>query len=321
VRGSDLAGRTGNDVGSVSLSRNEVADEPAHDRGHRDRGRKCGISCSKKESCPDGDLACLSAGVSWSDFVTGSGDIYGTPDALASVDVDKVLALPTTSTMRLTATSALDFPEAGYHALLLLSWSDPLGCRPSFCLSQCPRGVRCIGSARCTALRADGRTSGNTQHWVSYEKAPATSTSYDLQIVAVSAPGCPSDLTAKIAAGEVTLKVSPPLRLPVTWTLPDTGGGGGTCAGGGLHCSTRLCLPDGVGGCQCGGSTDYCLGAAEFAGATGGLPLPSACAPQGTTACFSSSVGTTVKPCCPGLSCKLATVCGGTSVVGGTCLP
>jgi hypothetical protein len=51
------------------------------------------------------------------------------------------------------------------------------------------------------------------------------------------------------------------------------------------------------------------------------MPLPAACAPSGTTGCFSSSVGTTVKPCCPGLSCRVATVCGGGSVTGGTCLP
>lgn len=206
------------------------------------------LAACSKETCPDGDLACLTASVQWADFTTGAGDIYGTPEALATVDVSKLLALATEGGVHLSGDASLAYTQADDHGLVNLAWTDPLGCRPSFCLSHCPRGVRCSGQARCSPLRHDGTTSATTLHWVSYAKAPAADTAHDLQIIAVSAPGCPADVTALIAAGSTTLKVSPPLRLPVTWTLG--GSGGSVCAywscGSSSQCAAVMGAPSGT---------------------------------------------------------------------------
>jgi hypothetical protein len=91
---------------------------------------------------------------------------------------------------------------------------------------------------------------------------------------------------------------------------------GGTCSGGGLLVSTLSCTPLGS-----AGTASYCLSASEYQAATGN-PLPSACASQNATGCLDGMTGTLVKPCCPGLTCRVGSMCGdSTAAVGGTCLP
>ncbi len=93
---------------------------------------------------------------------------------------------------------------------------------------------------------------------------------------------------------------------------------GATCAGG-LVVSTLECDPLGS-----SGASPYCLTASEYTSATG-MPLPSACAPEGTTGCEGESgslAGILVNPCCPGLTCRISSACGDpTDAVGGTCKP
>ncbi len=102
-------------------------------------------------------------------------------------------------------------------------------------------------------------------------------------------------------------------------TEPTSGGGGGgqTCPGGWMG-STRACVPLGAGGsCACSGTTQVCITQSDYAGT--GYSLPASCAPEGFGGCLSNS-GTLVNPCCPGLTCKASSKCGGRDV-GGTCLP
>jgi hypothetical protein len=95
-------------------------------------------------------------------------------------------------------------------------------------------------------------------------------------------------------------------------------GGGGTCPGG-LLVSTLECDPVGN-----SGTDNYCLSSAEYM-RVAGKPLPATCAAQGTTGCLATSgaqSGALVRPCCPGLTCRVGSACGDkTSAVGGTCLP
>ena len=92
----------------------------------------------------------------------------------------------------------------------------------------------------------------------------------------------------------------------------------GTQCPGGLLISTLHCTPIGS-----GGASSYCLTSAEYTRVTG-EPLPSACYPQGTTGCMGSSRQgsmTFVKPCCPGLTCRVSSKCGVPDVAGGACMP
>jgi hypothetical protein len=101
-------------------------------------------------------------------------------------------------------------------------------------------------------------------------------------------------------------------------TRGDGASSSGTCAGGFLV-STLDCDPLGS-----GGMSSYCLTASEYTGVTG-MPLPASCAPTGTTGCEGESgavAGALVKPCCPGLTCRVGSVCGDpTGALGGSCQP
>ncbi len=104
---------------------------------------------------------------------------------------------------------------------------------------------------------------------------------------------------------------------PTPTTTSDSSSGG-SCSGGWIG-SESSCVPLGAGGsCVCSGSKSTCVSKSEYESVTG-LTFPSACAPSGTTGCMNGEKGTLVKPCCSGLSCKLSSVCGGGSNVGGIC--
>ncbi len=114
-------------------------------------------------------------------------------------------------------------------------------------------------------------------------------------------------------------------RFTAQRALP-TGNGGG--AGGGLSCSAagpgwmgsaRSCVPLGAGGsCSCSaGATNRCITKSEFDSA--GLAFPAACKPSGETGCLDTSSGTLIAPCCPGLTCKVGSVCS-SSGAGGKCI-
>lgn len=280
--------------------------------------------CGKRPTCKAGDLQCLASSFSIVDFANF--DDASKRDKLVSVDAAKLAAAQKASGKVTLGTPNLnmqfDHPDDG--AIIMLQWKDALGCRPSFCFSHCPRGVRCGTAPRCTPGRADGQTQAATEHWVEYGSSPEASTDFDLDVVAISAPGCPLDPAAILGTSGV--EGSETLVVPVHIDLGGGSGGGstsggssgtsggGTC-GDGLEASTLSCTPLGS-----GGVADTCITPAQYQAVFGTSTLP-ACGPSGLTGCMDTQKGALVRPCCPGLTCKVSAQCGDASnVVGGTCL-
>jgi hypothetical protein len=267
-------------------------------------------ACSSRPTCSSGDLECLAASFSINDFSTY--DDTSKRDKLTTLTVP----LPTTTSPKLglVIDGALNFASASDGALLLFSWRDTNGCRPSMCMSHCPRGVRCVTGARCTPSRRDGLTQSTTTHWVEYGSDPAVDTDFDLSITPASATGCPTDVAALIEAGDASVSFGPAFIIPVHLPAPGGGGGGGDpVCGDDLRASTLNCTPIGS-----GGVADTCISDAEYRGIFG-VGRPASCAPAGTQGCMDTQKGALVKPCCPGLSCNVGSACGGGSVLGGVC--
>ena len=288
--------------------------------------------------------------MTWSDFGGSGGDgLAGPPQALVAVDVEKLESLALAA--RDGGCAGFNGPDAGAGgcgvllaplyssatfsgggaagALVGLDWIDPSGCRPAFCVSVCPKGAQCIG-ARCSPSINDGLGVAQTLHWVTYANAP-DGTDFDLRVIAVSAPGCPSDVSAAIDQGLAGLAFSAPILIEMqitnqaVTTSTGTGGTSGGSSGGTssdacpsqsagcLQASTLTCTPLGQ-----TGEASACIPASEFQQA--GVAMPCLCAPENTTGCLNST-GTLVKPCCGNLTCRVASACGGGSVGGGVCLP
>ena len=198
-----------------------------------------------------------------------------------------------------------------------LAWSDSNGCQPSFCFSLCRAPLQCTSSARCSRPVRDGLLVGSTILTLGYTATPAAAQAdLTLSVVPVSSAGCKDPIAMLTAgtpgalvggAGQITQTVTPP---PAT---------GGADCNGGFRGSTSTCVPLGAGGsCVCGGNTDLCITPADFAST--GVAYPGSCNPEAGTGCLNST-GTLAHPCCPGLTCKASTKCGGGSATGGTCLP
>ena len=275
----------------------------------------CGaaLACSGRPSCPASDLDCIAKSFAITDF-----SHFDDPDAREKLTA-LTAPLPdrTSTAVHMTETGNVAPSASGDGSLVLFSWTDTNGCRPGFCMSHCPRGVRCFGGGRCTPARRDGLTQATTTHWIQYTSDPDADATFDLVITPVSAPGCPTDVAERLNAGDTTVALGPPIVVPVHLPGPDGGSGGGggdPVCGTGLHASTLACTPLGSSGVP-----DTCVTDAEYRSIFG-TALPSSCAPSGTTGCLDTQKGALVKPCCPGLTCKVGTACGGTSVVGGTCL-
>ncbi len=132
----------------------------------------------------------------------------------------------------------------------------------------------------------------------------------DVTVVPVSAPDCPADIDTLLATGVA----GPPYILQVHVPADGDSGNGGPC-GDGIQASTLNCTPIGSGGVN-----DTCISREEYESTTG-LPLPASCYPEGTEGCFEPQQGYLVRPCCPGYTCALGSMCGGGSVLGGVCIP
>jgi len=284
------------------------------------------LACGKP-TCPTEDLDCLFGSMIWRDLAgSSSSDVFDPPQTLyplsrAAMERHLSTTPPPGGARLESGTSSFELKEVDDGALLMLTWSDPLGCRPSFCMSACPKGVRCVGGARCSPTLRDGLTSGTTFHWVTYEKAPETSSTFDMQIIGVSAPGCPENVAPLIEADDPGLLYTEVVTLDVRVAgkndKPDDEGGG-TCAGGWVG-STLACTPLGPGGsCVCNGSASTCITRTEYESVTG-RAFPAACFPRGTTGCLDTAQGTLVKPCCENLRCVVTSKCGGGSAAGGVC--
>src|SRR5688572_21419977 len=112
-------------------------------------------ACSSRPKCDAGDLDCIALSFSINDFST-----FDEPDKRDPLTTlaTALPAIGSSAKLSLSEQGNLDFADADDGALILLSWTDANGCRPSFCMSHCPRGVRCVSGARCTPSRRDGLT-------------------------------------------------------------------------------------------------------------------------------------------------------------------
>jgi hypothetical protein len=195
-----------------------------------------------------------------------------------------------------------------------LTFTDPNGCSPVIGLTLVSGTTRSQHTGCFPGLR-DLKKAGSITTNVGFAASATSTTSLNVELVALSSTSCASidDPAALVATASAVS--SDPVTIPLTITPPPNSGGGGsgeTCAGG-LLASTLECDPLGN-----GGDPSTCITAAEYMQATG-QPLPSACAPAGTSGCENSS-GTLVMPCCPGLTCEVGAACGdATNAVGGTC--
>jgi hypothetical protein len=290
--------------------------------------------CSK-DTCKADDGACLLGSMTWSDFNDDpSSDSLAKPaQTLTPVDLAVLQQRAATALdggLQLAPVSRSVSFNAGddLGGLVGLSWVDPLGCRPALCMSACPHGVRCTG-ARCAPSMRDGITSATTLHWVKFEKASDDPQDLDLQLFAVSAPGCPADVTAALA-GTDALAIAGPITIALELNQDEgttsgttsgtgtTGTSGGNCPGG-FEASTVLCAPLGAdGSCSCGGASDRCVSNSEYDGT--GFTSPGQCNPEGGGGCLDGPSGVLVKPCCAGLRCVASSVCGGDTTPGGRCM-
>ena len=294
-------------------------------------------SCGKP-TCPADSIECVWDSFKIADFTTAPD---GPWENLYEVDQDQLFARASAAGDDAGVTLTLLEVEMIHEnsddsSFLNALWTDKAGCRPSLCFSACRLSkLSCFAHSRCTPARRDGLVAHATAHWVEYGKAPTTETIFVEKVIAVSAPGCPADLSAALKDSTQTIFVSKPtwvkVIIPAKGAPPVGGGAGGSGAGGGAGggsggganpCpngfvgSTKLKVPNGTGGCTESGAADQCLTSADFAGT--GIPYPGLCAPQGTTGCFSS--GAVAKPCCGVLKCVVGSACGGDATFGGKCL-
>ncbi len=269
------------------------------------------VGCKSRPTCPAGDLECLANAFSINDFSTF--DDPDKRDSLTTLTTDLPQAV--SARLALSVDGDLNFDSADDGQLLFFSWEDANGCRPSFCMSHCPRGVRCVGGARCSPSRQDGFTSSTTPHWGEYAADPKADEDFDLVITPASAVDCPTDIASLLNALDPVVALGEPVVVAVHLPAPGgDGGGDDSVCGSGLHCSTLSCTPLGS-----GGSADTCVSDAEYQSVFG-TDAPETCAPSGATGCMDTQKGALVKPCCPGLTCKVGSACGGGSALGGQCL-
>lgn len=195
-----------------------------------------------------------------------------------------------------------------------VGFDDPNNCQPMLAFTLAKNGVHSKHTGCFPGIR-DNRRTGDIMTAVGFTAEAPEGATFDLLLNVVSSPDCTSIDQPAALITATGVEADNPITVPVTIAPPSTGGG--TCSGGDLLVSTLDCDPLGS-----GGQSSYCLSAAEYTGATG-MPLPAACYPAGTTGCegeSGSTAGTLVKPCCPGLTCKVGSACGDpTGAVGGSC--
>ncbi len=287
-----------------------------------------------KPTCPPKDLECLVASLVVHD-VTDDISEPGTKLELSDVptatleadqaDDNQAGGSNANGGVGLGVLGQPSFKTNDAEGILFFTFADPYGQRPRVCFTPCPKNARCLATSRCTSGLRDGLTSGSGWFRLGFASQPAEPPDFGYKITPVVDP---SGANAISGPGVVTgLSDTVRVNLPGPGNTNGTGGGsgaggsggGGTGAGGGggasgcLTASTLNCTPAGS-----GGASSTCITAAEYSTATGGGTLPAACAPSGTTGCMNTNLAL-VKPCCPGLTCKVGSTCGGGSTFGGVC--
>lgn len=149
----------------------------------------CGVVCSPAQSCD--------AGVCWPPLpdLDDPLAITGAPLPIAYVDP--------------SALRPFD-----------LDWRDPNACQPAFCGQVCTDD-KCSSRFVCTAATPGGE-SGTFRSFLGFLLEPRSQSSvFTLDLVPVSAPGCPSDLLDRLAAGDLgEARAGAGARVPIKLTAP-----------------------------------------------------------------------------------------------------
>jgi hypothetical protein len=110
-------------------------------------------------------------------------------------------------------------------------WSDPSGCRPSFCFSLCNASLKCSTAARCSSPVHDGLLIGQAIFQIGTLYGPADSpASYTLDVTPVSSAGC-QDPIPLLADGSAGPLVGTAVSIDETLTTPTTTGTGSSIVG------------------------------------------------------------------------------------------
>jgi hypothetical protein len=122
----------------------------------------CGVVCSPAQSCD--------AGVCWPPLPDATDPLAITHAPLPIAYVDPAALRP-----------------------FDLAWKDPNGCQPAFCGQVCA-GDKCSSRFVCTAATA-GPETGTFRSFLGFLAEPRTESAlFTLDLVPISAPGCPKDL-------------------------------------------------------------------------------------------------------------------------------
>lgn len=194
---------------------------------------------------------------------------------------------------------------------LWITFTDPLGSRPAFCMQTCPKNVMCTTSGyRCSRSFPDGLVSGTYKTWLGYQAEPADSTTTEelvLSIIPISSPDGSDPIgiieeanndgqdTAEI--GEDQIVVGTPIEIDQTVTAEtdddDDDSETGTSSEGASCTSSSQCSGDCFTSRSCiRGLSCSCAGSASS-----GTCYDLSCSGLGETC------GDGVSACCVGLSC------------------
>jgi hypothetical protein len=224
------------------------------------------LGCAK-QICPAGDLACLTDSLQL--FATDTGRLKLYPVDTELLKAAQIASLGdggsnANQALRITRFSGtagqlLTLDSGGGGGDFTVDWTDPMSCRPALCMAPCPKNARCLSSSRCGPPVRDGLASGSSSYRVEFAKQPAEAVELNFVLSAVSAAGCPEDVTAAILAGEAL--IGAPLVIAVTLPVPGGGSGAAADGGGGTGCAvTRAqCCSNGASLCGVPRSTcDEC---------------------------------------------------------------
>ncbi len=219
---------------------------------------------------------------------------------------------------------SLIFDDTAFTDILDVSFADPNGCQPMLAFTLTKSGARSSHTGCFPGLH-DHKMAGTISGSIGFAASLPTGATFGVETVLVASTDCASIDDPATLVTLATAVTNTPLTINVSISPPqssgggDAGGGSDTCPGG-ILVSTLECDPIGS-----GGQSSYCLTAAEYMQATGGLPLPATCAASGTTGCEGAAPAggaVLIDPCCPGLTCRVTSTCGDSSgATGGTCLP
>lgn len=272
-------------------------------------------SVSETETCDEGDTDCFQDSLR---LIGEDGDEIDLIDVTATLpQVSTSPDAPTIASVDVgTDSGDMTLGSATVVQQLWITFTDPLGSRPAFCMRTCPKNVMCVtGGYRCTRSFPDGLVSGTYKTWLGYTAEPADATTTEdlvLSVTPISAPGGADPIAVIEEAqadgqdvseiGEDRIVVGEPVEIDQTVTAEaeteddsgdSDGSGDGTSDEGAACTASSQCAGDCFTGRSCvRGISCSCAGSASS-----GTCYDLSCSSLGGTC------GDGTSACCVGLSC------------------